>query len=131
MQTDMHSFRYQDTRIDVREQTGLDMMRARALLRRLLPADDEPEFDAWAQAYLLYVQVVTQVERVDGVLALELPPLTADVDMHRAAATALMALPGAFVAALENALNAVNLPPGDPDLAPPEALTTDQKKASK
>lgn len=127
----MHTFRYNGASITIREQSGLDMMRARALLRRLLPTDNDPEYDVWAQVYLTYAQVITQVASVEGELGFTLPPVTANAETHRAAAMALMEQPGALIAALENALNAVNTPPGDPDLAPPEALTADQKKASK
>lgn len=126
----MHTVRYNGATITVHEQTGMDMMRARALLRRLLPAADDPDGDVWAQVYLTYVQVVTQAE-IAGDLGFSLPPVTAPLDAHRAAALALMDKPGALIQELENALNAVNMPPGDPDLAPPEALADGQKKAPK
>lgn len=123
----MYDFQWNGARVYVRQQTGLDMMRARVLLRKLTPAASDPDFDLWFQVYLVYAQIATQIDRVEGTLDMVFPPIGASAAEHRAAAEKLMEQPAELIAQLERALNAANAPPGDPDLAPPETLDPKKK----
>lgn len=123
----MYNFEWNGARVYVRQQTGMDMMRARVLLRKLTPAADDPDFDLWLQVYLVYAQIVTQIDRIEGALNIAFPPIGASAEEHRKAAEALMEQPAELIAQLERALDAANAPPGDPDLAPPETLDAKKK----
>jgi AcrR family transcriptional regulator len=123
----MYDFQWNGARVYVRQQSGMDMMRARVLLRKLAPAATDPDFEVWLQVYLVYAQIATQIERVEGTLDMTFPPIGASADEHRVAAETLMAQPAELVAQLERALDAANAPPGDPDLAPPETLDVKKK----
>lgn len=79
------------------------------------------------QALLDFIPIVSRTKQVSG---LEGAWANADSDLETwvAAFETFKNLPARIVAEWDAAVSEANLPPGDPDTAPPEALSENQKK---
>ena len=113
---------YNGATLTVRRGTVRDRIQSNMVLNALgFDADDNIEFIAKR----FYARVVTQTEVVEGELSFPLPPAGASADDHIKAYEHLMQGDAALYDLLEIALYEVDLPPGDPALAP---QSEDQKK---
>lgn len=125
---DPRTFRYNGATITVRPTTGMDVMRIRLMYRKLVPEPSDPDYDLWLMIAPVYVKMV-QCSTIEGSLGFDWPSPTADTNALRKAAEQLLMQSSDLYLRWEEELNQVDTPPNDPDLLPPEHLTSDQKKA--
>lgn len=108
-----HSFKWNGATITVRPGTARDIMQRRMIQARFIDAVDDIE----RIALFTFTQVVTQTTSIDGDVPFALPA-GYNVESLRASLDAFLDMPQDLLLAWERALDAVDTPPGDPDLAP-------------
>lgn len=111
---------------EVHTETGLDVIRKRALLGKVYnpdAPDSEAEFTAWYE----FIDAYVQSKNVS--VPFEWPSYTADPEKLLTTRDAWLSLSGDVYRAWKEALLEVNTPPGsDADLLPPEELTLEKKE---
>lgn len=110
---------------EVHTETGLDVIRKRALLSKVYDpqaTDGDAEFTAWYE----FIDAFVQSSGVS--VPFEWPSYTADPEKLLATRDAWLSLSGDVYRAWKDALVDVNTPPGsDPELLPPEDLALEKK----
>lgn len=98
-------------------ETGLDLVRLRTLLRKVV-SDDDLENDLWYDFGMILVQSVDSAGKTTVEVPFAWPEVTDDIAKLKAARDAFFALPAGVYSAFDAAIKEVNAAPQETDLYP-------------
>lgn len=120
------TFEWDGAKITVRTRTGKDRVYWGMIASKIIPANDDPDYEYWYQVYLTCTALITQ-STVEGA-PFEIPLPSANAETLRAACNAILEQDYRLLEMWETAITEVDTPPGSSETQPPESVPDAEKK---